>query len=80
MIVSSKSHQRKKQEECGLRDGGKIERKLSEFNTKAVFRGQNEPRGKFNMAVGDVISLFLLLFLCFPHFGTFMIPYSYRNK
>ena len=37
------------------RDGGKFKRKLSEVNTGAVFRGQNELIGKFKMAVGDGI-------------------------
>ena len=39
------------------RDGGKTEWKLSEVNTKAVSRGQNELLGKFKIAVGDVISI-----------------------
>ena len=39
------------------RDGGKIKCKLSEVNTRAVSRGQNELIGKFKMAVGDVISI-----------------------
>ena len=39
------------------RDGGKFKRKLSEVNTRAVSRGQNELIGKFKMAAGDVISI-----------------------
>ena len=39
------------------RDGGKFKRKLSEIDTRAVSRGQNELIGKFKMAVGDVISI-----------------------
>ena len=38
-------------------DGGKIKWKLSEVNTRAVSRGQNELIGKFKMVVGDVISI-----------------------
>ena len=43
MTVLSKSHQEKEREEgrCG-KDRGKIERKLSEVNTRTVSRGQNE--------------------------------------
>ena len=36
-------------------DGGKFEWKSSEFNTRAVSRGQNKLIGKFKMAAGDVI-------------------------
>ena len=39
------------------RDGGEFKRKLSEFNTRAVSRGQNELIGKFKMEAGDVISI-----------------------
>ena len=35
----------------------KIKWKLSEVNTMAVSRGQNELIGKFKMAVGDGISI-----------------------
>ena len=37
--------------------GGKIECKLSEVNTRAVSRGQNELIGEFNMAAGDEINV-----------------------
>ena len=39
------------------RDGGKFKKKISEVNTRAVSRGQNELIGKFKMAAGDVISV-----------------------
>ena len=38
-------------------DGRKFKRKLSEVNTRAVSRGQNEFVGKFKMAAGDVVSI-----------------------
>ena len=38
-------------------DGGKIEWKLCEVNTKAVSRGQNKLIGEFKTAVADVISI-----------------------
>ena len=38
-------------------DGGKIKWKLSEINTKATSRGQNELIGKFKMATGDLFSI-----------------------
>jgi hypothetical protein len=38
-------------------DGGKIDWKLSEVNTTAVSRGQDESIRKFKMVVGDVISI-----------------------
>ena len=38
-------------------DGGKIEWKSSEVNTRAVSREQNELIGKFKMAAGDVINI-----------------------
>ena len=38
-------------------DAGKFKRKLSEVNTRAVSRGQNELLGKFKMAPSDVISV-----------------------
>ena len=40
----------------GERNGGKIECKSSKVNTRAVSRGQNEMKGKFKIAAGDVIS------------------------
>ena len=58
MTVLNKSHQGKKQEEGRSGgDGWKIERKLSEVNTRAVFRGQSELIGKFKLVAGDVISI-----------------------
>ena len=36
-------------------DVGKFKRKLSEVNTRAVSRRQNELVGKFKMAVGDKV-------------------------
>ena len=58
MTVSSKSFQEKEQEE-GWNEGagGKIELRLSEVNTGAVSRGQNEFVGEFKMTAGDVISI-----------------------
>ena len=38
-------------------DGGKFKRKLSEVNTRAVSRGQNELVAKFKMAAGDMVSI-----------------------
>ena len=38
-------------------DGGKLKRRLSEVNARAVCREQNELVGKFKMAVGDMVSL-----------------------
>ena len=38
-------------------DGGKIEWKLSEVNTRTMSRGQNKLIGRFKMTVGDVISI-----------------------
>ena len=38
-------------------DGGKFKRRLSEFNARAVSRGQNELIGKFKIAADDVISI-----------------------
>ena len=38
-------------------NGGKIEWKSSEVNTRAVSRGQNKLIGVFKMAAGDVISI-----------------------
>ena len=37
-------------------DAGKFKRKLSEVNTRAVSRGQNE-LGKFKMAADDMVSI-----------------------
>jgi hypothetical protein len=38
-------------------DGRKFKRRLSEVNTTAVSRGQNELIGKFKMAAGDMVSI-----------------------
>jgi hypothetical protein len=38
-------------------DGGKFKRKLSEVNTRALSRKQNELVGKFKMATGDKASI-----------------------
>ena len=38
-------------------NGGKFKRKLSEVNTRAVSRRQNELVGKFKMAAGDMVSI-----------------------
>ena len=38
-------------------DGGKVKWKLSEVDTRALSRGQNELIGKFKMMAGDVISI-----------------------
>ena len=47
-----------KQEEVKSgRDGGKIEWKLSEVNTRAVSREQNKLIGEFKMVGSDVISI-----------------------
>ena len=48
MTISRKSYQ----ERTGRRDGGKIEWKLSEVNTRAVSRGQNELLSDFKVVVG----------------------------
>ena len=37
--------------------GGKFKRKLSEVNTRAVSRRQNELVGKFKMAADDMVSI-----------------------
>ena len=37
--------------------GGQFKRRLSEVNTRAMSRGQNELVGKFKMVVGAVISI-----------------------
>ena len=58
MTVLSKSHKEKEQKEgMSKEDGGKIDRKLSEVNSRAVSRGPNELMSKFKMAVGDVIDI-----------------------
>ena len=36
-------------------NGGKIKWKLSEVNTRAVYRGQNELIGELKMTEGDVV-------------------------
>ena len=47
-----------KRERCGRRgDGGKIKWKLSEVNTRAMSREQDELIVKFKMVAGDVISI-----------------------
>ena len=38
-------------------DGGKLKRKLSEVNTRAVSRGKNEFVGKFKMAAGNIVCI-----------------------
>ena len=38
-------------------DSGKFKRKLSDVNTRAVPRRQNELVGKFKMAAGDKVSI-----------------------
>ena len=38
-------------------DRGKFKRKLSEINTRAVSRRQNELVGKFKMAAGDKVNI-----------------------
>ena len=38
-------------------DGGKFKRKLSEVNTRAVSRRQDELVGKFKMVAGDKVSI-----------------------
>ena len=53
MTVSSKSQKGKEQEEG--RNGEKIEWRLSEVNTRAVSKGQNELIGEFKMVEDDVI-------------------------
>ena len=52
-----KSAPRGLQDRKGEGDGGKIKWKLSEVNTRAVSRGQDELIVKFKRAVGDVISI-----------------------
>ena len=56
MIVSRKSHQGKEQEEGRSGgDGSNTERKLSEVNTRAVSRKQNELISELKMAASGVI-------------------------
>ena len=55
MTFSSKSQERKEQEEG--KSGGKIGWKLSEVNTKAVYGGQNELIGELKMETGEVIRI-----------------------
>ena len=45
--------------DSGLRgmDRGKFKRKLSEVNTRAMSRRQNELVGKFKMAAGDKVNI-----------------------
>ena len=38
-------------------DGGKFKRRLTEVNTRAVSKGQNELVCKFKMAGGDMVSI-----------------------
>ena len=38
-------------------EGGTIERKLSEVNTRAMSRGQNDFIGEFQIAAGDMVSI-----------------------
>ena len=38
-------------------DGRKFKRRLSEINTRAVSRGQNELVCKFKMVAGDMVSI-----------------------
>jgi hypothetical protein len=45
------------QEQEEGRSGGKIEWKLSDVNTRAVSRKQNELVGKSKMVAGDVINI-----------------------
>ena len=54
----NKSHQGEEQKEGGSGGaGGKIELKLSEVNTRAVSRGQNELIREFYIAMDDEISI-----------------------
>ena len=59
MIDSEECHQNGCETGKGKsgRDGGKIEWKLSETNTRAVSRGQNELIGEFKMTAHDIISI-----------------------
>jgi hypothetical protein len=52
MTFLSKSHQEKEQEKGrSAGDEGKIEKKLSEVNTRAVYREYNKLIGEFKMGV-----------------------------
>ena len=58
VTVSSMSHQSTEQKEGRSGgDGGKIEWKLSEVNTRAVSQGQNEFIHEFKVAADGVISI-----------------------
>ena len=58
ITISTKSHQEMEQEEARSgSDGGKIEFKLSEVNTRTMSWGQNELIREFKMAAGDLISI-----------------------
>ena len=50
-----KTHQGRNRKKGG--DGGQFEWKLSEVNTRAVFRRQHELICEFKMAAGDMISI-----------------------
>ena len=56
MRVFEKCHQGVAKQEGG-RSGGKIKWKLSEVNSGAVSRAQDELIAKFKMATSDVISI-----------------------
>ena len=47
----------KREEGKNKGDGEKIEWKLSEVNTRAEYRGENEWIGEFKMTVDDVINI-----------------------
>ena len=55
VTISSKSHQERNRKTGG--DVGRIECKLSEVNTRAASRGQNELIGEFKIVAGDVINI-----------------------
>ena len=58
MTVLSKNNQGKEQEEGRSGGGGgKIQWELSEVNSKAVSRRQDEYIGNFKIVAGDVISI-----------------------
>ena len=46
--------------------GGKIKWRLSEVNTRAVSRGQDELLDNFKMAAGDMISIKVLEYMYIP--------------
>ena len=56
MTVPSRSHHGKVHERRNGGDGGKIERKLYEVNTRAMSRGHNALMSKFKMGMDDVVS------------------------